>query len=249
MSRICNIKRFLIFFAAFSITALQAWADIYPQTRNFTGTPNISGSLTFNQFNNHSGTWILQSIDVSLTLQASGGYLIIDNDNTSPVSGTFEFGANAAIGTTDVILKDSSSQAIPAQAAAYHSEAFNLAANVGDGAGDYDPTGPDGTFYNGGIENKTTSGSIGNAFWSSGNKGFMGTGTYNINFSATQRAYCSGSGIEYQSSPPPSTFGSVTVIYTYDTVPEPATITLFGLPLFYVPVVMRVFHNYSPCLE
>jgi len=224
-------KRFLVFFAAIlSVSALQVSAFTIPQTKYFSGTPSMSGSLTFNQFDNYGGTLVLQSIDISLTLQASGGYFKIDNDNTSPVSGTFEFGANATIiGATDVILKDSFSQDIPAQAAAYHSGVFNLEADVGDDTGDYDPTGPDGMFYNGGIENSTTSGSIGNAFWSSGNKGFMGIGTYNINFSVIQRAYCSVSGIEYQSSPPPSTFGFVTVLYTYEPVPEPATIALLSL--------------------
>ncbi|MBU2457846.1 MAG: PEP-CTERM sorting domain-containing protein [Planctomycetes bacterium] len=220
-------KRFLVFFAAIlSVSALQVSAFTIPQTKYFSGTPSMSGSLTFNRFDNYGGTLVLQSIDISLTLQASGGYFILDNDNTSPVSGTFEFGANATIiGATDVILKDSSSQDIPAQAAAYHSGVFNLAADVDDDTGDYDPTGPDGMFYNGGIENSTTSGSIGNAFWS----GFTGsgTGTYNINFSVTQRASCSGPDyIENQSSPPPSTFGFVTVLYTYEPVPEPATIAL-----------------------
>lgn len=223
-------KSFLMFFVALLIALISSSAFAYtiPETQFFSGIPNINGPLTFNQFDNQGGTRVLQSINISLTLQASGGYFKIDNDDTNSVSGTFEFGANAAISTTDVILKDSSSQDIPAQAAAYHSGAFNLAANVGDGVGDYDPTGPDGMFYNGGIENSITSGSIGNAFWSSGTKGFMGTGTYNIDFSVARRAQCSSLGIEYQSSPPPSTFGFVTVLYTYDVVPEPATICLLA---------------------
>lgn len=223
-------KRFLVFFAAIlSVSALQVSAFTIPQTKYFSGTPSMSGSLTFNQFDNYGGTLVLQSIDISLTLQASGGYFKIDNDNTSPVSGTFEFGAKGNISSTDVHLLNASSDNIPGEVGAYHSEAFSLSGNVGDGTGDYDPTGPDGMFYNGGIENSTTSGSIGNAFWSSGNKGFMGIGTYNINFSVIQRAYCSVSGIEYQSSPPPSTFGFVTVLYTYEPVPEPATIALLSL--------------------
>jgi hypothetical protein len=225
-------KRFLFFFAAFSSIAIQAWADTYPQTQYFSGsgTPNINGSLTFNQFDNHSGAWILQSIDVSLALQANGGYFILDNDSTSLVSGTFEFGANAALGATDVdlILHDSSSHVIPAQTEACHSGIFNLAANVGDGTGDYDPTGPDGMLYIGGTENNTISGSIGNDSWSSGNTGFLGTGTYNINFSVIQIAYCSGSGIEYKANPP-NIFGSVTVTYNYNTIPEPATFAVFSL--------------------
>ena len=204
--------------------AIPAFADTIPQTQFFTGIPNMNGSLTFNQFDNHSDTWTLLSIQVSFTLKASGGYLKLDNDSAQDVNGTFEFGAIGSISSTDVVLKNSFSQLIPGQAVASFNESFSLDANdLNDGRGDYDPTPPDGLLYNGGFETGSESGFVGNASWEE----FLGTGAYNINYSVARLFnYSSNTDrIEYEFIPV-SVSGFVTVLYTYDVIPEPATITL-----------------------
>ena len=198
------------------------------QTKYFSGIPSLSGSLTFNQFNNSGGT--LQSIQVLFYLQSTGGELIIDNDGDSLVSGSFQFGAIGNIGSSDVDLLSSSSLPIPGQVNAYHSQAFSLDADNGDGPDNYDPTSPDGMLYSGGIESDSKSGFVGSTFWSMGTRGFLGTGSFNINYSVPQFVSCGNvEGVEYSDTRVNAT-GYVTVTYTY--IPEPATITLLGLGLF-----------------
>lgn len=226
-------KKSLISLAAALLTiAVPAFAGTFPQTQHFSGIPNTSGTLTFNQFDNNSGTWVLQSIQLSFTLESSGGRFILDNDNDFAVSGTFEFGSKGTISSTNVVLKDSSSQPIPGQADAYHSEAFSLASNVGDGEGDYSPAPPDGLLYNGRIETSIKSGFVGSNFWTDGTKGFLGTGTYDIDYSIIRWGEHNGLGqIEFALTPP-SVNGLLTVVYTYDVIPEPATITLLAVGAF-----------------
>jgi hypothetical protein len=169
----------------------------------------MNGSLAFNKFNLALGT--LESIQVSFTLQTSGGQLILDNDSPSAASGTFEFGAVGSITSTD----------------AYHTGAFNLTANAGDSLGDYDPTPTDGLQYDGGPETDTQSGLVNSLVWG----GYTGTGagTYNIKYSVTQWLdYGSVSGIEVAFSPVIAS-GGVTVIYTYTPIPEPATVSLLTI--------------------
>ncbi len=222
-------KRFLTFFAAvLLVTAIPAFAAVITQIKTFSGLPNFNGSKTFNQFNPGLGT--LNSIQVTLALQTSGGQLVLDNDSTSPASGTFQFGAKETISSTDVTLLNTSFQAVPGEVNAIYSQAFSLAANVSDSNNDYNPSPPDGLLYNGGIMSNSKSDYIANAVWYAGAKGFIGTGTYGINYQANQWLdYGSIGGIEYAVNPVNAS-GSITVVYNY--VPEPATISLLCLGTF-----------------
>jgi hypothetical protein len=228
-------KRLSTFLAVIlSMLAVPAFADTLSQTRFFTGIPSMNGSLTFNQFYDNGGAWTLQSIEVSLTLQASGGYIRIDNDSSVPASFSFTFGAGGVLSSTDVNLSDSLNQPVPGQVAVYRSQSFNLAGNVGDGTGDYDPTPPDGALYNGNIVTDTNVGFIGNYYWDKGTEGFLGTGTYDVNYSVWQHfTYDVFGGIEFKSIPANAS-GLVTVLYTYDTIPEPATIALLCTGLIFL---------------
>ena len=215
------------------MTTAPAFADTISQTKFFTGIPLMYNSLTFNQFDTHGGTWALQSIEVSLTLQASGGYIKLDNDSSLADTFSFEFGVRGVLISTDVNLSNSLNQPVPGQIEVYRSRSFNLAGNVGDGTGDYDPTPPDGNFYNGDIITDTNIGFVGNAFWNAGTKGFLGTGTYDINYFVSRHATYDDlyGGVELMATPANAS-GMVTVLYAYNTVPEPATITLLSFGVF-----------------
>jgi hypothetical protein len=219
-SEVCMTKSFLFIFAvALFVTAGLASAQI----EYFSGTPSMDDSLTFNQFDESLGT--LTSIQIILSLQISGGQLTLDNDSEESASGTFEFGASGSITSGDVGLVNSSFVAIPGTVSTYNSEAFSLSGNVGDGEGDYDPTAPDGLQYDGGIKTNSKSDFVGSVAWG----GYIGTGTYDIDYSVTQWLNYGGiGGIEYAVTPL-SASGSVEVIYTYDPIPEPATITLLTI--------------------
>lgn len=225
------MKKFLtICVVGMFLTALPAFATTVTQTQNFSGVPNVNGSLTFNQFNDGGGTLTLQSIEVQFYLETNSGHLIIDNDGVLPASGTFQFGAVGIMSSTDVILLNYFFLPIPGQVGAYNSQVFNLGADNGDGSGNYDPISPDGLAYNGGTESDSKSDFVGNAFWRAGTKGFLGTGTYDINYSIIRWFDCGGiSGIEYAITPVNIT-GHVTINYNY--IPEPATIVLLTVGLF-----------------
>jgi hypothetical protein len=168
----------------------------------------MSGLLTYKQFDTHGDSCNLQSIRLSFTLQTSGGYLEIYNNSPSPASITFEFGTDGHLFSTDVNLPDMSLQVYDGD----HIELNNLG---------------DSYSYDGGIKTDTKLVSIEEALWDAGNEGFVGTGTYTINYSIAQWFNWSGSGWVQFNSLPPSTSSIVTVLYTYNTtVPEPATIIL-----------------------
>jgi hypothetical protein len=199
-----------------------AQAGVISQTQSFSGTPNFSQGLSFDQFDTLGGTRTLSSIEVILDLNVDGGQLILDNDGIDPAAGLFEFGGKATLSSTDVALGG-----VPGTAAALHSDTFNLAGNIGDGPTDYDPSAPDGMIYLGGPESDSKSGFVNSLFWTAGTKGFIGTGTYIVDLDATQWSqYGSIGGIEYAVTPVVAG-GSVKVIYTY--VPEPASLSLLGL--------------------
>jgi hypothetical protein len=223
-------KRLSAFLAViFATMAVPAFADTLSQTQFFTGIPNMNGAFSFNQFNNHNNTWDLQSIEISFTLQASGGYLKLDNDSLEPASVSFEFGAGGVLSSTDVNLSNSLNQPVPGQVTVYDSQTFSLAPDNGDGPYIYDPSPPDGNLYNGRILTDTGLGFIGNYYWDKGGKGFLGTGTYNINYSVWQHFQLDSTGGVTHMSIPANASGMVTVLYTYDAVPEPATIALLTI--------------------
>jgi hypothetical protein len=208
---------------ALSVFASGAMGYTLTQTEPFSGTPNFTQTVTFDQFDDQGGALSLQSISVTVVLNVQGGQLILDNDGVDPASGNFEFGAKGDISSTDVSLVDSLFQPVTSELSSIHSGPFSLAGNVGDGANDFDPSAPDGMQYNGGSESDADSGLIGSAVFAQ----YTGTGTYDIDVDVTQWQEFGGvSGIEWAVTPVTSD-GTVCVVYNY--VPEPASLLLLGL--------------------
>jgi len=198
------------------------------QTQTYSGIPNLTQNMTFNQFDDNGGAYTLNSIKVILNLNTSGGQLVLDNDSDAPAAGVFEFGAKGNITSPDVTLLNAAFQPITTTAEALNTGVFNLSGNVGDVPNDYDPTPPDGMLHTGVPAFDSQSDFVGSAFWATGTKGYLGTGTYDIALSVNQWLdYGSVGGIEF-SATPVSASGDVTVIYDY-TIPEPATIALLSV--------------------
>jgi hypothetical protein len=209
------------------LSSVSAFGAVYSQMQSFAGVPNINNTFTFNQFDTSLGT--LTAIEITLTINSDGGIYILDNDSASNASGTFEFGAMGSISSTDVVLLNSMFAAVPGNVGAYHSQAFSLAANNGDGIGNIDATGPDGMTYTGSSESNTKTGTVSNMLWSMGAKGFLGTGTYNLLCSVIQWSNLTSSGgVEYSVTPVTAS-GSGQVKYVYDAIPEPATMIILAL--------------------
>jgi len=219
MARTLSVMTFAMLFAS-----VGASGDTITQTLPYCGTPNFSQFLTFDEFDDGGGMYTLQSIQVLMDMEVCGGALVLDNDGVDPASGTFEFGAKGDISSVDVSLLNASFQPVVAELEAWHSGGFSLDGNVGDGAGDYDPTPPDGMQYNGMTESDSGQGYIASSLFSQ----YIGTGTYDIEVELNQWSDFGGvSGIEWAVTPATAN-GEVTVIYDY-LVPEPATFGLIAM--------------------
>ena len=204
--------------------APSAMAVLISETETFTG----DDTLTFDQFDPSLGT--LTSIEIIFDLSIDNGWLIADNDGGDQASVTIWLGAVAAISSTDVSLIDTSLQPVVGSLVASTAAAVSLAVDNGDGPGNVDATGPDGTTLNGGPDSDSDSGFISALAFA----GYIGTGTFDIVVLISELIDLGGLGdIEGSFSPVDilSPGSSVTVNYTYTPipVPEPATMALLGL--------------------
>lgn len=205
------------------LSAGLASAGTVTQTETFSGTPNFSDTLTFDEFDDLGGTLTLTSIQVLVELNVQDGVLVLDNDGVDPASGTYEFGGKSDISSTDVSLLDAAFQPVTGELEALTTGAFNLDGNVGDGPNDFDPSPPDGVQVDGLAQSDNDSGFIAAALFAQ----YIGTSTFDILLDATQWSdFGAIGGIEYAVTPV-SADGEVTVVYNY--VPEPATMGLLSL--------------------
>ena len=207
------------------VLAGQAAASHAPitQIKTFKGAPNLDKTLTFNEFDDQSGTLTLTSIWVKMYMTVNKGHLVLDNDGEQAASGTWEFGAEGDITSPDVALINGAFQPVIGQLSVFNTDTFSLAANEGDGENDYDPTAPDGMEYSGVFASDNDAGFISDTVFNQ----YIGTGTYDILADINQYQDFGGvSGIEWAVTPVFST-GYVLVRYTY--TPEPATMSLLAL--------------------
>jgi hypothetical protein len=191
-------------FVILLIISHPSMANPIVQTQPFSGTTGFSANLPFDKFN-ASGT--LTSVEIILNLHITGGSLTINNTSSDPANGTFEFGTNAVLSSTDIPLLGG-----PGITQALNHLSVNLKGNDND-------------VYSGGIvPPDIQSGFVSNLTQ------YKGSGSYNIMVKTYLWTNYDGSGeIEYSAAPLPTASGYIEVIYTYDPIPEPATICLLGL--------------------
>ncbi len=185
------------------------------QVQSFAGVPNLSETLTFNQFNGNFADLI--DICITLEITAVGGQAIVDNDGAQPGQATVDFGVEGTLSAPVVNLFPTPSVAVVS------SNVFDLAADDGDGPLNVDGNGPDGAVVPGvnGSDSQTVS--INPAFWAD----YVGGGTFDIVAEIDTLFDIFGiSGVEGSFSPP-SVEGSVTV--EYKLIPAPASAALLGL--------------------
>lgn len=197
------------------------------QTKSYgPDNPNFLTSLVFDKYDGNLAD--LLSVTYTYTLNVSGGSLTLDNDASSSGTYNVQFGAQLQATSSQTLL-DGSFNNIFNNAIASTSAAGTLAANVGDGAMDYDSTGPDGILIQGTSQTASGSADVNNAFLSQ----YIGSGTFTIDLGANQYSNLNtSSGIEYAFTPVTAS-GTVTV--TYSVVPEPSAALLSllgGLVLF-----------------
>lgn len=198
------------------------------QNLPYAGTPDYSQPLTFNQFDDLGGTLTLQSIWVSVSLDAEGGALRCDNDAETPASGAIEFGAQALV-SASVPLVDAGLNPIfqPGDVKATGGTTLNLSGDDLDGEVggtlNFSYVGSDYDFYLGGQASDSDDGYVSPSAFAA----YIGTGTFTITLDASQVAnYGSLGGVQAQIDPL-TAGGEVTVVYTY--TPEPAALGLLAM--------------------
>lgn len=198
------------------------------QVLPFSGTPDYTSVLTFNQFDTQGGTLTLQSVWVNITLTSSGGSLKLDNDGAGSAVGSVEFGAQASITPSISMVNDNLMQLFPTGALkATGGAGLSLSADDGDtevnGTDFFSYAGTDYGSYTGGQVTDTASGFVTALAFGQ----YKGTGTYTVSVNTTQVANYGALGGAQAQIDPLTTSGSVEIVYTY--VPEPATMSLLAL--------------------
>lgn len=209
------------------------------QTQNYAFVPNGSQTVTFNKFDTSLGT--LTGVNVSVTLNKSGGSFQVDNDSdnagtinlTHQVKGSLSTSLDfrallntgfATIGNNTVLVATStlSNQSI--------------AGTQGDATNAFNATGlGDFVSFNPTTIGASDSGDVNNAFISY----YQGTGTFTDTVTADQIVSATGlSGLQ-QSFTVSNISGAVVVTYTYTAIPEPASALLGGLGLLGLVVRRR----------
>lgn len=209
---------------AVALSAFSGFATgqaLITQTKTFSGLPDFSAPLLFNQYSGNPADLVNVNISYSITIR--DGQFIVDNDSPTPAITTATFGASLSTSSADVILVDNAFQPILQGVSATNSQLFLLDADNGDGVNNYDSSGPDGGILVGTTKTVTGNGNVN----SLGYGGYLGAGQFTINALTNQVGSLSyNSGIETATTPV-NVSGFIAV--TYSVVPEPSSTALLGL--------------------
>lgn len=225
------MKRTMTAVLAAIVVATGAHALTTTQSDGWVGDlGNVDATYTFNQFDDVGGTLILNSIEILVEIEITGGQRTIDNDDTDGVvTGTVELGINGGISSPHVSLVDLTLNPIGSGLSPNTSGSVTVDDDDGDtevgGTPNVSVVGPDADTYTGGDDSENDSGFVAPAAWA----GYLGTGTYDIDADFTAYTDFTGFGGIQDAGEPPTTDGTVTVKYNYTQIPEPATSIFFVL--------------------
>lgn len=222
----CKVNCLTVLLFVLFVSAISANADQIIHTQTFSGIPSYQSILTFDKFDPSDG--ILDSIEIVLDIDITGGKLSLDNDSDSTVSGNAYFGASGELSSSDVTLLKNSDNKVWTQDI-FNVFAATLQADDGDDGetSDLDFTGTDmdyAIFDGTAIDGTAVADTINPTSFA----GYTGTDTFAILADFTPYIDTSDLGGVQYAVGPPSTSGHVQVTYTY-TIPEPTTIILLGM--------------------
>lgn len=208
------MKKVSLIIVALLVATGSLHADRITQTNTFSGTPNYSKALWFNQFDTLGGIRTLTNVTVSVFLLTDAqGSIGVDNDGALSASGEVTMGNKLTL--TVALAYGVGLSPLYATTAA----AFSLAADDGDGA-TYSTIGSDYGFMGVTATQTNSSAIIGSGYWGA----YQGSGAFLFDAYIDQIAnYAVLGGVQALIDPMHS---SGRVVVTYDYIPEPASAML-----------------------
>ncbi len=229
--------RWCCFFAAGLLAATFGQAETIVQnfsSEAFAPGTDSTRTFTFDQFDTQGGTRVLTAVTISLTQNSWGGHYACDNDGTESAAIEVQHGTSGRLSATYAIPN-------PVGNTIYAITTANetLSANDLDATGAYNwDGGPDNFALNGPeSSNPLTASSSGSL--TSSMEAYIGTGTLSINYISNQASSISTAGAVAYEGVYATAQGFVTVIYTYEIVPEPTSMALLALGCFAVALRRR----------
>ncbi|MCA9255198.1 MAG: PEP-CTERM sorting domain-containing protein [Phycisphaerales bacterium] len=205
---------------------MAANAAILSQTQNFgPNTPDYTETLTFDQFDTMGGLHVLKGITITMDLTSSNGVAGADNDSPSAQSVDIEFGVSGSLSSTDVSLINDLLQPMALDTNVIAMASPLLDPNDGDAQNEYNAGGGDNFVLGPVMGSDSSSDAVAMIAWA----GYIGAGTFDIDATLDTAFNISGGTGVSGFFTPVTAEGSVTVEYTYNIVPEPTTLALFGL--------------------
>ncbi len=232
------MKKTVLTIAVLILAARSLQAAVITQTKTFSGQPNYSSVLTFNQFDDHGGTYTLNSVFLTVVLNtAAGASLGIDNDGAQSASGLVEFGSNGSITSSDVGLNKASGGTFYGSLASVSGKTMNLSADDNDGVL-YSTAGTDYGVLTTSATSKSTNAYIKSSVF----EDYIGAGTYTLTYGVNQYMNMAAfSGVQFQGNPVTAD-GSISIEYDY-TIPEPASMSLIAVAIGAAAWIRRRFIN------
>lgn len=210
-----------------------ASAAVITQTQNFAFIPNGSQTNTFNTFDTSLGT--LTSVTVTVVLEKTGGKFEVDNDSASSGSVTLTHTLQGILSTSlgSTALLDTNFSGIGSSGtldAVSNSGSQPLAGTSGDDTNTFNATGNSDYFqFLPGAGTVSDTGQVASNFTNLYETD--GAGTFNTTMTANQLVNAVGLGGLQQSFTVSGASGSVTIVYNYEAIPEPASALLGGFGL------------------
>ncbi|MCX6034052.1 MAG: choice-of-anchor E domain-containing protein [Chloroflexi bacterium] len=222
-------KRFLTFFAAaLLVTAVPAFASTIMDEDTQALPVDANTTLNLSKFDTTLGT--LTNVWVQIQVRLSGASVELDNDATAAQDGTGRvLNAASSLTSSVTLLKVGFDTINNGDLALNAYQVFNLAGTTGDPCGFTATHLGDYAHWQPGTLTSGDSGDIFSAVWG----GYQGTGYFTVTVNSTyltSATFVGNDGFFQGNTPNGELYGKV--IYTYDPVPEPATITLLCVGAF-----------------
>jgi hypothetical protein len=191
-----------------------------------------SQDLTFNKFNFYftESQATLNSVTIILDLNTWGGSVQNDNDGSTEASGNVAIGTVGGLTSSTQTLQNNTHNSVWGSLQAKTIGSFSLTANDSDLTTEFNEGGTDyGILVGPADADHAVKSTVNDSIHSDYISQYQGAGTFSLTFKSEQFASVLTGGAIWGQFGPSLASGSVTVLYDYTPIPEPATWALLGV--------------------